>query len=262
MITAPSPAQEAVGYHDAECAAYQADLPFWLALADTTPGPILDVGAGTGRTSIPLALAGHDVSALDLEPALLDELRVRAAAADARVATVAADMRSPQAAQRDGGYGLIVVPMQTVQLLPTPEDRGAALSALAALAAPGAGLVLSVVPEVEPFDSRAMPEFELPEDLAWHEGWTFASRAVAVLQHAPGARIEMIRERQARGADGVPTAPPQPVCIPLSGISVEALQTEAQAAGWDPQEAIALPATADHAGSVMLTFARTDEAIQ
>ncbi len=124
MITAPSPAQEAVGYHDAECAAYQADLPFWLALADTTPGPILDVGAGTGRTSIPLALAGHDVTALDLEPALLDELRVRAGAAGTTVRTVAADMRTPAAAAHPaGGYGLILVPMQTVQLLPSADDR-------------------------------------------------------------------------------------------------------------------------------------------
>lgn len=260
MITAPSPAQEAVGYHDAECAAYQADQPFWLALADTTVGPILDVGAGTGRTSIPLALAGHDVTALDLEPALLDELQVRAAQAGTTVRTVAADMRSPAAAAHErGGYGLIIVPMQTVQLLPTAADRAQSFRALRELAAPGGELVLSVVPVVEPFDSRVMPEFQLPEDLAQHQDWTFASRAVAVLQDTPGARIDMHRERQARGSDGVPTAPPAPICIQLSAITLEGLQVEAAAAGWEPVEVLPLPETEEHAGSVMLTFVRAEQ---
>ena len=41
-------------------------------------GPILDLGAGTGRVALDLAARGHDVTALDSDAALLDELAARA----------------------------------------------------------------------------------------------------------------------------------------------------------------------------------------
>jgi hypothetical protein len=36
-------------WHDLECGAYAEDLPLWRMLAGTVGGPVLDVGAGTGR---------------------------------------------------------------------------------------------------------------------------------------------------------------------------------------------------------------------
>ena len=55
----------AVAWHDVECGGYRADLPLWLELAAAAGGPVLDVGAGTGRVALELARAGHDVTALD-----------------------------------------------------------------------------------------------------------------------------------------------------------------------------------------------------
>src|SRR5439155_743 len=52
-------------WHDVECGAYVADLPLWRELAAACEGPILDVGAGTGRVTLDLARHGHDVVALD-----------------------------------------------------------------------------------------------------------------------------------------------------------------------------------------------------
>ncbi|HEY8800164.1 MAG TPA: class I SAM-dependent methyltransferase, partial [Candidatus Limnocylindrales bacterium] len=54
------------------------DLDLYLALAGRTGGPILELAAGTGRLAIPLAEAGHRVTAVDLDPAMLE--RARAAA--------------------------------------------------------------------------------------------------------------------------------------------------------------------------------------
>ena len=54
-----------VVWHDVECGQYSADLALWDELAAREPGPILDVGAGTGRVSLVLAALGHDVTALD-----------------------------------------------------------------------------------------------------------------------------------------------------------------------------------------------------
>ena len=106
-------------WHDIECGAYSADLPVWRALARRHAGPVLDVGAGTGRVALDLAERGHRVVALDLDEALLAELSRRADGHG--IDTAVADARSFELGTR---FGLIIVPMQTVQLLGAP--RGAA----------------------------------------------------------------------------------------------------------------------------------------
>jgi SAM-dependent methyltransferase len=50
----------------------QFDIPYWLDLAS---GSILDLMCGTGRVTLPLIDAGHDVTAIDNSPELLDILR-------------------------------------------------------------------------------------------------------------------------------------------------------------------------------------------
>ena len=57
------------------------DLDLYLAMADRADGPILELAAGTGRLAVPLAVAGHPVTAVDLDPAMLERARQRAAAA-------------------------------------------------------------------------------------------------------------------------------------------------------------------------------------
>ena len=52
-------------WHDVECGRYDADFDLWRELAAAATGPILDVGAGTGRISLDLARRGHEVVALD-----------------------------------------------------------------------------------------------------------------------------------------------------------------------------------------------------
>ena len=76
---APRPARgvlavSAIVWHDIECGAYTADLPLWEELAAAAPGPVLDVGAGTGRVALHLARAGFAVTALDVDAVLLAEL--------------------------------------------------------------------------------------------------------------------------------------------------------------------------------------------
>jgi ubiquinone/menaquinone biosynthesis C-methylase UbiE len=44
-------------WHDLECGDYRDDLPSWRSLAATAGGPVLDVGAGTGRVTLDLAVS-------------------------------------------------------------------------------------------------------------------------------------------------------------------------------------------------------------
>ena len=79
-------------WHDLECGSYTADLTFWRALAQRVGGPVLDVGAGTGRTALALAREGHEVVAIDRDDELLSQLRERARGLE--VTTIVADARA------------------------------------------------------------------------------------------------------------------------------------------------------------------------
>lgn len=62
-------------WHDIECSGCDEDLPLWRALAAEAGGPVLDVGAGTGRVSLDLAARGVAVVALDAEASLLEAVQ-------------------------------------------------------------------------------------------------------------------------------------------------------------------------------------------
>src|SRR6516164_5281512 len=109
-------------WHDLECGAYSEDLALWRALADAAGGPVLDVGAGTGRVTLELARRGVPVVALDVSAPLLAALACRAA--ELPVETVTADAR---AFRLDRRFALIVVPMQTLQLFGGRAGRAAFL---------------------------------------------------------------------------------------------------------------------------------------
>ncbi|MBA4116871.1 MAG: class I SAM-dependent methyltransferase, partial [Rubrobacter sp.] len=77
------------------------DLPLWLTLAEREDGPVVEWGAGTGRLAIPLAEAGHDVTAVEVSENMLAKGRERSAA----VEWVRGDMRGVTLGR---GYGLAV----------------------------------------------------------------------------------------------------------------------------------------------------------
>ncbi len=51
----------------------------YLALASASDGPILELACGSGRICIPLEEAGHDVTGVDIDKAMLDRARARGA---------------------------------------------------------------------------------------------------------------------------------------------------------------------------------------
>ena len=71
------------------------ELAVWAAalrrLLPPPPARVLDVGAGTGFLSIILARQGYEVSALDLSPGMLGQLRDKAARSGLSIHTVEAN---------------------------------------------------------------------------------------------------------------------------------------------------------------------------
>ena len=91
------------------------DLPFWLSLADREAGPIVEWGAGTGRLAVPLAEAGHDVTAVELSGRMIE----RGTEKGRSVVWVAEDMRSASLEQR---YGLSICAFNSFLCLQSVDD--------------------------------------------------------------------------------------------------------------------------------------------
>jgi SAM-dependent methyltransferase len=229
-----------VMWHDVECGTYGADLPLWAGLARAAGGPVLDVGAGTGRVALRLARAGHAVCALDHDAELLAELERRAAAADLAVETVVADATGFDLAGR--GFGLVAVPMQTIQLLSGRPAREGFFACARRALAPGGLVAIALAEAPEAFDDPV--ELPLP-DVGEQDGWRFVSQPVAVRLRREAFRIERVRELIA--PDGTRSA--QDDMIELATVSPAELAEEAAAHGLAREPSRFVAPTGDHVGS-------------
>jgi SAM-dependent methyltransferase len=76
---------------DLENSDFEPDGPFYLSLARQVGGPVLELGCGTGRVTIPLAQQGIDITGLDVVPGMLAQARSKAG--DLPIQWVEADVR-------------------------------------------------------------------------------------------------------------------------------------------------------------------------
>ncbi|HEX7290737.1 MAG TPA: class I SAM-dependent methyltransferase [Conexibacter sp.] len=244
-----APAGLHVLWHDLECGRYAQDLPLWRELAAEREGPVLDLGAGTGRVALELARAGHEVTALDLDPPLLAALRERASAAGLSVETVAADARDFAGALGGRTFALVLAPMQTIQLLGGAEGRAGLLRSTRAALRPGGLLACALADALEGFDAEHT-EPPLP-DVLERDGWVFASQPVAVRPGEAGTTIERIRQTVA--PDGARTA--EGDTIVLDKLDGDQLEAEGVALGFHAAGRRFVEMTDEHVGSEVVLLA-------
>lgn len=106
---------------------FENDTAFYAALASRYGGPVLEIGAGTGRIALPLARAGHEVVALDSSAAMaaIGEAASRAAGLPVRW------RRGDVCQGRLGGpYRLIVWALDGFLHVPSGAAQGRALAAV------------------------------------------------------------------------------------------------------------------------------------
>jgi SAM-dependent methyltransferase len=238
---------DAIVWHDVECGSYAADLPLWRELAGRAGGPVLELGAGTGRVALDLAAHGYEVTAVDHDRELLAELERRAAARSLAVECVAADARELELPPR---FALVLASMQFLQIVGGPAGRAGVLaSATTALA--GGGELAAALAEL---DETIAPADALPPvpDVGEHEGWVYSSLPLDVRPQEGGVAVERLRQRVSPRGE----LEEQRHTQLLDSLGIERFEREAAEHGLRAIERRVVPATADHVGSMVVVCRR------
>jgi SAM-dependent methyltransferase len=123
----------------------QGDIEWYCRKAVASRGAVLELGAGTGRITIPIAQEGVRVTAVDLNSGMLEKLRQKAASlpgdVQSRISTHQGDMRSLALSDR---FALVIIPFRAFLHNLTWDDQLAALQRAYEHLQPGGELALNV----------------------------------------------------------------------------------------------------------------------
>lgn len=142
--------------YDLENRDFEPDGPFFLALARRCGGPVLELGCGTGRITIPLAREGFAMTGLDITPGMLALARRKAG--DLPIEWVEADARAFQLNKR---FALIFESGSTFQHMHTRRDQEAMLARVREHLAPGGHFACGAL----------FPQLDMLEDVKEEKEW-------------------------------------------------------------------------------------------
>ncbi|KZE50024.1 methylase [Brevibacillus parabrevis] len=138
-------------YYDLMQRGLAGDLEFYLEEAKQAGGKVLDLACGTGRIAIPLALAGIEVTGIDLSQEMLAKAQEKADAqgVSAGLKLLQGDMRSFELGET---FSLIMIPFRSFLHLLHVQEQMKALACIRKHLAPGGKLVMNVfVPKINHF---------------------------------------------------------------------------------------------------------------
>ena len=234
---------ESVIWHDVECGAYEADLPLWSEMAEAAGGAVLELGAGTGRVAMHLARRGCRVTAVDRSEELIGALRRRA---DAAAVDLQAETADASQFELDERFGLVLAPMQLIQLLEGPQMRRGCLRAAAAHLAPGGRFALAIVED----PPVGVPESPPLPDVREIDGWVYSSLPLGVRIEADSLVVERLRQAVAPGGGLTETRSSDRLRILDAG----RLEDEARDAGLKPLARVTVDPTQAHIGSTVVVL--------
>lgn len=233
------PAGDSVIWHELECGGYAADFVFWEELADESSGAVLDLGCGTGRVALRLAQRGHGVVGLDRDAELIGALSK--GVGEKSVEGVVGDARG---FDLDRTFGVVLAPMQLLQLFGGEDERVACLRCVAAHLAPG-GIAACAIVEAMPLPVDAAPP--LP-DTREVDGWVYSSLPVAAEQRDGEIRVRRLRQVVSPAGELSDELDE----VRLAALDAATLEREAALAGLHPCGRRSIPPTADHVGSTVV----------
>lgn len=234
-----------VVWHDVECGGYAADLALWEELAGRAEAPILDLGCGTGRVSLHLARRGHEVRGLDRDPALVEAYNRRAEGLPAT-----AEVGDARGFALGTEFGLVLAPMQLVQLFAGPAERIACLRSVAAHLQPGGAAAFAIAEGVLG-GVNADPGGVAP-DAREVNGHLYTSLPLET--KVARDTITIRRRRKLVSPEGVLVDEVDQVV--LSALSADGLDQEGQGVKLRAMPRREIEPTADHVGSTIVLLER------
>lgn len=222
-------------WHEVECGSYAADLALWEELADGRDGPILDLGCGAGRVLRHLARRGHEVRGLDRDPKLIEGLAV----------AELGDAREFELGRR---FGLVLAPMQLLQLFADGEQRRGCLRCVAGHLASG-GLAAFAIVESMPVPVDPSPP--LP-DTREVDGWVYSSLPIEAAVDAGAIRVRRLRQTVSPAGELSEDVDE----VLLQALDAATLEDEAKQAGLRTAGRRTIPPTDEHVGSTVVLLER------
>ena len=156
------------------------DVDFYVAEARKARSPVVELGIGTGRIAIPVALTGVPVIGVDSSAGMLDVCRRRAQATgvehllDLRLG----DLRDPPVSER---VRLVTSPFRALLHLETDAERRRALAAVHRLLEPGGRFVFDVfAPSAEDVEETHDRWLEREPGIWERARWDLESRVLTL----------------------------------------------------------------------------------
>jgi len=188
-----SPSGEALArYYDLDLESDPLDLDMYLAFADAGEGAILEMMAGTGRIAVPLAAAGHRVTAVDNDPAMLARAATRWQRTSDRARKrgaldlVEADITALKLGKR---FDLVVIALNSLLLLDGRAAQAKAFKVIADHLKPHGSAVIDVW-------------LATPEDLVLYDG----RLVLDWVRHDPDTNAQVSKSTSARYDSGTRVA--------------------------------------------------------
>ena len=180
--------------YDRWCAGVDHDVALYVLACEGAAGPIVELGAGSGRIAVELARHGHRVVALDASPTMLGQARRRAhrLGVEDLLETVLGDLRDPPALPRSDR---VIAPFRTFMHLAGDAERRRALTAAASLLAEDGRFVFDVF-EPSAADIRATHDRWIArrEGISERPLWYEAERRLELDVRLPGRVVGMTLE--------------------------------------------------------------------
>lgn len=165
------------------------DIPFYVELALAARGRVLEVGVGSGRIAVPVALAGVPVVGVDSSPVMLDLARERAAPHGIELELVRADMRHLPGL---GSFALVLVPFRAFLHLRDDAERLGVLRALFQRLEPGGVLAFDVFhPDREDIAETHGRWIEREPGISEHADWDETRRRLVLSVRAGEVEAQM-----------------------------------------------------------------------
>lgn len=155
-----------------------ADVAFYAGLAAhlSVDTPVLELGCGTGRVTLPIARGGHPIVGVDSSSAMLGRFRAKLAAEppDVRARVTLhegdvrdLDIRAPGSAR---GFQLAIAPFRVMQHMTTTDDQLRCLTTVRRHLAPGGRFAFDAfnphfakLTEDRTGETEETPELQLPD---------------------------------------------------------------------------------------------------